>query len=154
MTTVSDECGEQLFGDIRVGDIRLDDRNEHTVSEPPSDPELGAGNTTPLHRNAWSIEQLLLSLSHEMPRRQKLRAAVTAMEDAVVHAPEDHRPALFALLAWAWWTLGMQSVAARMVAQALAIDPSHELTLMMQRLCENPPAAHLHRIRSEYADAA
>lgn len=154
VTTVSDECGEQLFGDIRVGDIRLDDRNEHTVSEPPSDPELGAGNTTPLHRNAWSIEQLLLSLSHEMPRRQKLRAAVTAMEDAVVHAPEDHRPALFALLAWAWWTLGMQSVAARMVAQALAIDPSHELTLMMQRLCENPPAAHLHRIRSEYADAA
>jgi hypothetical protein len=58
----------------------------------------------------------------------------------------DQRPALLALLAWAWWMLGMQTVAERLVIQALEIHPGHELASMVQRLNRSVPAWHLNHI--------
>src|SRR5690606_38831373 len=43
-------------------------------------------------RESWSIEHLLFSLSHELPEREKLRAVVVVLEDAIVHAPRELRP--------------------------------------------------------------
>lgn len=104
-------------------------------------------------REAWSIQHLLFSLSHEMPERKKLRGAVRVLEDAISHSPREMRPPLFAFLAWAWWMLGMQSVASRMVTYSLEVEPNHELSLMMQSLIANPPVAHLHRLRAEFDQA-
>lgn len=101
-------------------------------------------------RAAWSIQHLLYSLSHELPDRAKLRSAVNVLNDAIAHAPRTMSPPLFAFLAWAWWMLGMQSVATRMIARSLEVQPDHELSLMIQDLIAHPPAAHLHRLRAEF----
>ena len=58
-----------------------------------------------------------------------------------------------ALLAWAWWVRGMQSVSQRLIAQALEIDGDHELMLMVRRLSAAPPVSHLRRLRTAF-DAA
>ena len=111
-------------------------------------PDEGSGGP-----EAWSIEQLLLSLSHELPETRKLRRAIRVLEQAASHAPRDRRPCLLALLAWAWWVRGMQSVSQRLLAQALEIDGEHELTLMVRRLSAAPPVSHLRRLRTAF-DAA
>lgn len=111
-------------------------------------PDGGSGGPA-----AWSIEQLLLSLSHELPETRKLRRAIRVLEQAASHAPQDRRPCLLALLAWAWWVRGMQSVSQRLIAQALEIDGDHELTLMVRRLSAAPPVSHLRRLRTTF-DAA
>lgn len=123
------ETGVERLTDIRIAD----------------NPDAKPGT-----REAWSIQHLLHSLSHELPEQQKLRTVVRVVEDAVAHAPRELRPALLGLLAWAWWMLGLQSVAARVLAQSHEIQADHELTLMMQSLIERPPAAHLHRLRNEF----
>ncbi len=101
-------------------------------------------------RQGWSIRRLLHSLSHSEPDPRKLRGAIVALEDATTHCPEPKRPALLALLAWAWWMRGMQSVAARLVRSALDIDAGHELALMVQRLVAEPPAGHVARVRATF----
>lgn len=101
-------------------------------------------------RESWSIQHLLHSLSHELPDREKLRSAVRVLNDAIAHAPRTMSPPLFAFLAWAWWMLGMQSVAARMIARSLEVQPDHELSLMTRDLIAHPPAAHLRRLRAEF----
>ncbi len=121
----------------RLTDIRIDD-------------VPGAVRGT---RESWSIQHLLSSLSHELPEREKLRAAVRVLEDGIAHAPREMSPPLFAFLAWAWWMLGMQSVATRAVTQSLEVQNDHELTLMVQRLIQSPPVAHLHRLRAEFDHA-
>ena len=87
----------------------------------------------------WSIHALLSSLATEIPDPGKLRRAIAVLEDIAAHAPEPRRPGLLALLSWAWWMLGLQSVAARILDEALRIDPAHELSLMVSRLGETPP---------------
>ncbi|MCA0380065.1 MAG: DUF4192 domain-containing protein [Actinobacteria bacterium] len=111
-------------------------------------------DSPPGPHDAWSIRHLLTSLSYEMPPRERLRSAIAVTEDAIVHAPAETRPALYALLAWAWWALGMQSVAARIVGDGLALAPKHKLLVMVQQLSETPPAAHLIDLREQFANAA
>jgi hypothetical protein len=122
----------------RFTDIRLE-------SEPGAKPGT---------REAWNIHHLLVSLAHEMPPHRRLRTVIAVAEDAIVHAPPESRPPLFAMLAWAWWAVGMQSVAARIAAEGLETAPDHDLLLMVRRLCETPPAAHLLGLREELARAA
>lgn len=114
-----------------------------------SEPEAKLGT-----REGWSIRHLLTSLAHEMPPKEKLRAVIAVAEDALVHAPETLRPPLFAMLAWAWWAIGMQSVATRIAAEGLKSHPDHELLRMVQQLCDTPPAAHLSGLREKLAHAA
>lgn len=125
-------------GAERLTDIRLE-----------SDPGAKPGS-----REAWNVHHLLVSLAHEMPPRSRLRTVIAVVEDAIVHSSPETRPPLFALLAWAWWALGMQSVAARIAAEGLETAQSHDLLLMVQRLCETPPAAHVLGLREELAHAA
>lgn len=122
----------------RLTDIRIDHEPE----------------ATPGTRDGWSIEHLLCSLAHELPERAKLRSVVHVLEDAIAHSPDHMRPPLLAFHAWAWWMLGMQSVAARSIAQSLALLNDHKLTRMVQRLIDNPPAGHLHRLRTEFDHVA
>lgn len=96
-------------------------------------------------RRGWSIRGLLASTAEEAPDQQKLRQAIAAVSHCTAHAPVDQRPALLALLAWAWWMLGMQTVAERLVTQALEIHAGHELASMVQRLNRSVPAWHLNR---------
>lgn len=127
--------------------------------------ETGADRFTDIHverlpgtrlgaREGWNIRHLLTSLAHEMPPREKLRRVIAVTEDAIAHAPGEFQPPLFAMLAWAWWAIGMQSVATRIVARGLSTAPTHELLLMVQQLCEAPPSAHLLGLREEIARAA
>ncbi|MGK0721464.1 DUF4192 family protein [Leucobacter sp. W1478] len=94
-------------------------------------------------RRGWSIRGLLASTAEEAPDQHKLRQAIAAISHCTAHAPVDQQPALLALLAWAWWMLGMQTVAERLVMQALEISPGHELASMVQRLNRSVPAWHL-----------
>ncbi len=127
--------------------------------------ETGADRITDIHvdslpgtkpgtKEGWNIRYLLTSLAHEMPPKEKLRRVIAVMTDALAHAPEALRPSLFAVLAWAWWSIGMQSVAARISAEGLSLAPAHEVLLMVSQLCEAPPSAHLLGLRDELAHAA
>lgn len=116
------------------------------LSEMPIDHSTTADKT-----GEWNISSLLLSLSHEEPKPARLHAAIGAFAEAAAHAPDPMRPAVLALLAWAWWMLGMQSAAQQVVRQSLAIDAEHELTRMVQRLSESPPAARLSHLKSRLA---
>ena len=117
---------------ITVGAERFDDFAVDLDS-----PSVGPGG------RGWSIRGLLATTAEEAPDQQKLRRAITALSRCTAHAPVCRRPALLALLAWAWWMLGMQTVAERLLAQALEIDRDHELALMVQRLNRTVPAWHL-----------
>ncbi len=106
----------------------------------------------PAARPSWSVLGLLVSLAQDVPEPEQLGRTIDALGDAAAHAPEPQRPALLALLAWAWWLRGLQSVSLRFVAQALSIDAGHELTLMVERLIEAPAAAHLDRLRASLSE--
>lgn len=95
-----------------------------------------------------SMRRLLHSLAQDPPEPEKLRRAIAALAEAAANAPEHRRPGLLALLAWAWWTLGMQSVAGRIAREALDIDPAHQVSLMVDRLVEEPPPW---RFRADFA---
>lgn len=110
--------------------------------------------TKPGTKEGWNIRYLLTSLAHEIPPKEKLRRVITVVTDALAHAPEALRPSLFAVLAWAWWAVGMQSVAARRSAEGLSLAPDHEVLLMVSQLCEAPPSAHLLGLRDDLAHAA
>jgi hypothetical protein len=127
--------------------------------------ETGAHRITDIHvdslpgmkpgtKEGWNIRYLLTSLAHEVPPKEKLRRVIAVVTDALAHAPEALRPSLFAVLAWAWWAVGMQSVAARMSAEGLSLAPDHEVLLMVSQLCEAPPSAHLLGLRDDLAHAA
>ncbi len=118
-----------------VGAERFED---FTIDFEPAASETG--------RRGWSIRGLLDSTAEEAPDQQKLRQAIAAVSHCTAHAPVDQRPALLALLAWAWWMLGMQTVAERLVIQAFEIHPGHELASMVQRLNRSVPAWHLNHI--------
>ena len=94
-------------------------------------------------RDGWSIAGLLVTLGQEAPEREKLRAAIDALAWCAAHAPREYQPGALSLLAWAWWMLGMQSVAERMVDAALAINPDHALSRMALDLNRSVPAWHL-----------
>lgn len=107
----------------------------------------------------WTAEALLRSLADELPERGRLLCAIEVFRDAAAHAPESCRPAVLALLAWAWWLLGLQSVAASVLKQArecLAMHPGHndddaELVELVTRLVAAPPAAHLNQLKQQFA---
>lgn len=91
-------------------------------------------------QDQWSIRTLLEGLSAETPDRTKLVRAIEAVAAITAHAPLARRPGLLAFLAWAWWMRGLQSVAFRLVGEALDLDPEHETSRMVERLIETPPA--------------
>lgn len=89
---------------------------------------------------SWSIRLILDSLSADTPDPAKLRRVIQTVAGIATHAPAARRPGLLALLAWAWWMRGMQSVAIRLVGEALALDPEHQISRMVERLVDSPPA--------------
>lgn len=105
-------------------------------------------------RPSWSVLGLLAALAQDSPQPEQLKRTIGALGDAASHAPEPQRPALLALLAWAWWLRGLQSVSLRLVEQALSIEAGHELTLMVQHLVETPAATHINRLRASLAEPA
>lgn len=102
-------------------------------------------------RPSWTILELLRSLAQEIPERKKIDRTIAALSDAAAHSPESHRPAILALLAWAWWLRGLQSVSNRFVEKSLAIAPQHELTLTVKKLTDMPAEAHVNRLRDALA---
>jgi hypothetical protein len=95
----------------------------------------------------WSIEAVLFSLSHETPDPARLRRAIAALGDIAAQAPESRRSGVLALLAWAWWMLGLATVSHRLVEQALALDAEHALAQMVGRLNSCTPPWQLRRVR-------
>ena len=85
------------------------------------------------------IGRFLRGISAEKPGLHRLRSAIETLACAAAHAPEAHRTAPLALLAWAWWMFGLQSVAAARLAEAAELDAGHELVLMVAQLIERPP---------------
>lgn len=65
---------------------------------------------------------------------ERLRSAAYSLVRAVEHAPDPQRPAVISLCAVAWWLRGIQSVAARQIDVALALDPEHETSHVVNRL--------------------
>ncbi|MDI6022281.1 DUF4192 family protein [Leucobacter sp. UT-8R-CII-1-4] len=128
----------------------------------------------------WSAESLLRSLAYELPERNRLLSVIEVFRDAAAHSPEHYRRAVLALLAWAWWLLGLQSVAAQILepvkntlndsaepAKSLetsaepakpletaeCADHAAELVLLVQRLIVSPPQAHLNQLKQQFSGA-
>lgn len=110
-------------------------------------PLAPSGSARPDPAPDRSVQGLLSSLSYDRPEPEKLRRVAAVLGDAIAHAPEARRPGLLALLAWAWWMIGLQTVSQRFIAQALEIDPEHRLTLMVGRLNQAPPPWQLLDLR-------
>jgi len=110
--------------------IDLAERNDAVdFADPPVDAPSG-----------WSIRRMLAAFSTVDPEAAKLRRAIAVLSDIAGHAPPARRTGILALLAWAWWMLGLQSVATPLIDQALEAAPEHELARMVGRLVSAPPA--------------
>ena len=88
----------------------------------------------------WSLRRLLADLSPEFTEFQRVPPLRRRIIEAVSVAPHELRPALLAFSAWLWWLSGSQSVSAKQLRDALAIDPQHELARMVERLTAAPPS--------------
>ncbi|MBO1900771.1 DUF4192 family protein [Leucobacter weissii] len=106
-------------------------------SEVPIDLDAGP---TPGPARGWSIRRILCSLAAQRAGAEKIRRTIEVVGSIAAHTPEARRPGLLALLAWAWWLRGTQTVASGLLDDALRLTPGHELSLMMQRLIATPPA--------------
>lgn len=104
----------------------------------PGPSDTDAPGAEPLASAGWSIRRLLASLSQTRPDSAKLSRAVEVLSEIAAHAPRSRRPGVLAMLAWAWWMTGLQSVAGRIVVDARAIDDRNELVLMVERLVDAP----------------
>lgn len=86
----------------------------------------------------WSIRRMLSSICPDFSDRERLSIIRDRLLTLISETPRQDRPGLLALSAWVWWLTGTQTVSRRHIAEALCIDPKHELTLMVQRLSELP----------------
>jgi hypothetical protein len=132
----------------RLDSIPVDD----TTSSAADEADLFGEDASP--HEAWSIKNLLQTLSLDAPDPKRILRAIEVAEDAAAHTPRARRQGVLALLAWLWWMRGMQSVSQRIVRDSLAIDLSHELTRMVGELNSEPPAFHLVRIQKAMQAAA
>lgn len=115
------------------GAFTVDDAHPSAqAAGPPDDPAA----TRPC------IRRVLTDLASYPPERGKLLPAIEAVSTIAAHTPEPRRPGLLAWLGWAWWLRGLPSVAERFTAQALRLDPQHELAQMVERLVATSPAWH------------
>ncbi|PRI10308.1 DUF4192 family protein [Leucobacter massiliensis] len=89
-------------------------------------------------RDGWSIRRILESASPGFTQFERLALVKRRLLLAVSECPEELRPALLALSAWAWWLGGTQSVAQRQAAAAIAPDPGGPLPRMVGRLVDAP----------------
>lgn len=64
----------------------------------------------------------------------KVRRASEQLVEVVSLTPHPLRPAVISICAIAWWLRGLQSVAHSQIAQALEIDPWHEMATITQRI--------------------
>lgn len=98
------------------------------------------GGPSPSRAPGWSLRRLLADLSPEFTELQRVPPLRKRIVEAVSVAPDELRPALLAFSAWLWWLSGSQSVSAKQLGDALAIDPQHELARMVERLTAAPPS--------------
>lgn len=85
-----------------------------------------------------SIRSLLSHLGHGFTEQRRIPPTRALLLAALAACPEPLRPGLYALSAWTWWLGGSQTVAARHVDDALAIDAEHGIALAVRRLTAAP----------------
>ncbi|MBN9611985.1 MAG: DUF4192 family protein [Actinobacteria bacterium] len=85
------------------------------------------------------IGRILAVLAQSRPDPTALHRIIDVLGDTAAHAPSARRAGLLALLAWAWWLLGMSSVADRLLRDAGRIDADHELTHVVAEVTSSPP---------------
>ncbi len=85
------------------------------------------------------LAAFLIDTAEIPPDQAKLRRAIAIWEVACAHAPRDSQPGMLCLLAWAWWSLGLQSVSERMLRAAEQIDPDCALVRVLQPLHRRVP---------------
>lgn len=61
------------------------------------------------------------------PDRERVRLATVALGRSAALAPVEARPPVLTVLAWCWWSLGVASVAAHFLGEALRIDPRYSM---------------------------
>ncbi|QIK62757.1 DUF4192 family protein [Leucobacter viscericola] len=99
--------------------------------------DLDTGEHT-VPRVGWSIRRMLSSICPDFSDRERLAIIRSRLLTLISETPRQDRPGLLALSAWVWWLTGTQTVSRKHIAEALSIDPDHELTLMVRRLSEMP----------------
>lgn len=99
--------------------------------------DLDAGDD-PVPKAGWSIRRMLSSICPDFSDRERLAIVRKRLLTLISETPVQHRPGLLALSAWVWWLTGTQTVSRKHIAEALKIDPEHELAHMVQRLSEMP----------------
>lgn len=90
--------------------------------------------------------RLLEVLSSEPVPQHQLTGAITAANDALVHCPQDMLSGVRLFLAWAWWMLGVQSLAKQHIRDVLREDGSNELALVLDELTRQHAAGRVRRL--------
>ncbi len=128
---------------------------EHAAVFSPSlrvfDAPSGALPTEPPAGAVPSLEGVLQALAEVQPDSEQLAAVIAALADAAAHAPEQDTPGILAMLAWMWWLRGMQSVAHRLIDQALTASPSHLIVQLVAQVIRTIPQSRLQALRAQRA---
>lgn len=88
-------------------------------------------------RPGWSVRRLMNAICYDFQDRGRLPLVRDRLVSLISETPQRERPGLLALSAWVWWLSGTQTVSHRHIEESLKIDPTHELTHMVNRLIES-----------------
>ncbi|NLB48102.1 MAG: DUF4192 family protein [Microbacteriaceae bacterium] len=111
-------------------------------------PTVLAADEVPQPTAVASLEGVLHALSEVTPDGDRLSGIIAALADAASHAPDSDTPGVLAMLAWAWWMRGMQSVAHRLLQRGLGVAPGHEISQLIEQIARTIPEARLQALRA------
>lgn len=83
---------------------------------------------------AQTLGDLMLGLGGDRPDPDRIERSIALLKTVVASAPRRSRPAPLCMLGWLSWTLGRGSVAGLFVDQALSIDPTYGMALVLNTL--------------------
>lgn len=112
--------------------------DEHSSDAPHIEPDHTLDGPPPPFDDD-ELQSLLTVYSCERPDFARIEHAITLLSDLIAHTPRTRSGALLALLAWAWWMRGTQTLAAHFAEEALTVAPDDQLCRVVRELIDSPP---------------
>lgn len=89
------------------------------------------GPTTGAEHDLDVLARLIIGSSMLRPEPARVERGLTALREAIAHAPARDRPGALCIAAWLAWALGRGSVAGAFLDAALEIDPDHTMANLL-----------------------
>lgn len=121
--------------------------------EPPADLDRTSAEGHPPFDD-HELRYLLIQCSYERPDFARIEHAIQLLTDLIVHAPRSRSGTLLALLAWAWWMRGMQTLAAHFAEESLAVAPDDQLCRVVREAIDSPPEWPFRTVSATHRSAA